>query len=104
MVGKIGEETASLVHVGSFFRINVANIPAGGDDMKFIFTADKKITGEFVIDLGGNTLSGVATSAAASSLFTVRSGGTYLEDPTDYLVTGYAAVQTDGRWVVSPAG
>lgn len=55
MVGKIGEDTASLVHVGSFFRINVANIPAGGDDMKFIFTADKRITGEFVIDLAAET-------------------------------------------------
>jgi len=55
MVGKIGEGTAYLAHVGSFFRISVSNIPAGGDDMKFIFTADRRITGEFVIDLSAET-------------------------------------------------
>lgn len=55
MVGKIGEGTASLAHVGSFFKISVSNIPAGGDDMKFIFTADRRITGEFVIDLSAET-------------------------------------------------
>lgn len=55
MVGKIGDGTAFLAHVGSFFKISVANIPAGGDDMKFIFTADKRITGEFVIDLAAET-------------------------------------------------
>ena len=55
MVGKIGDGTASLAHVGSFFKISVADIPAGGDDMKFIFTADKRITGEFVIDLAAET-------------------------------------------------
>ena len=41
--------------MGSFFRISVSNIPAGGDDMKFIFTADRRITGEFVIDLSAET-------------------------------------------------
>ena len=55
MVGKIGDGAASLAHIGSFFRISVDNIPAGGDDMKFIFTADRRITGEFVIDLSEET-------------------------------------------------
>lgn len=55
MVGKIGDGAASLAHIGSFFRISVDNIPAGGDDMKFIFTADRRITGEFVIDLSAET-------------------------------------------------
>ena len=55
MVGKIGEGTASLAHVGSFFKISVADIPAGGDDMKFIFTADRRITGEFAVDLSAET-------------------------------------------------
>jgi len=55
MVGKIGEGAASLAHVGSFFKISVSDIPAGGDDMKFIFTADRRITGEFVIDLSAET-------------------------------------------------
>jgi len=55
MVGKIGDGAASLAHIGSFFRISVDNIPAGGDDMKFIFTADRRITGEFVIDLSEDT-------------------------------------------------
>lgn len=55
MVGKIGDGTASLAHVGSFFKISVADIPAGGDDMKFIFTADRRITGEFAVDLSAET-------------------------------------------------
>ena len=55
MVGKIGEGTASLAHVGSFFKISVSNIPAGGDDMKFILTADKRLTGEFLVDLSAET-------------------------------------------------
>lgn len=31
------------------------------------------------------------------------SGGTFLEDPTDYLAEGYEAVLTDGIWTVRPA-
>ena len=31
------------------------------------------------------------------------SGGTFLEDPSDYLADGYEAVQADGVWTVSPA-
>ena len=30
-------------------------------------------------------------------------GGTYLEDPSDYVGTGYNAVFSDGRWTVRPA-
>jgi len=55
MVGRIGEEATSLAHIGSFFKISVANIPAGGDDMKLIFTADRRITGEFLIDISAET-------------------------------------------------
>lgn len=55
MAGRIGDGAASLAHLGSFFKIDVGNIPAGGDDMKFIFTADRRITGEFVVDLSEET-------------------------------------------------
>lgn len=55
MVGRIGEGQAMLAHVGSFFRISVDNIPAGGEDMKFVFTTDRRITGEFLIDISAET-------------------------------------------------
>ncbi len=55
MIGKVDGTSATLKHLASFFKIAVNNIPAGGDDMKFIFTADKRITGEFVVDLSADT-------------------------------------------------
>lgn len=50
MFGRIDGYSATLRHLASFFKITVTNIPAGGDNMKFIFTADKRITGEFMAD------------------------------------------------------
>ena len=55
MAGTIDGEKATLRHLASFFRISVTNIPAGGDDMKFVLTADKRITGEFITDLTADT-------------------------------------------------
>ena len=55
MIGRIDGESATLNHLASFFKISVNNIPAGGDDMKFVFTADKRITGEFLVDLSADT-------------------------------------------------
>lgn len=55
MAGRIGNGSATLNHLASFFKIAVDNIPAGGDDMKFIFTADRRITGEFTADLSADT-------------------------------------------------
>lgn len=55
MAGTTDGNSAYLRHLGSFFKITVTNIPAGGDDMKFIFTADKRITGEFLVDLTSAT-------------------------------------------------
>lgn len=55
MFGKIEENSTQLKHMASFFKISVNNIPAGGDDMKFILTADKRLTGEFLVDLSAET-------------------------------------------------
>ena len=55
MIGRVDGTSATLKHLASFFKIAVNNIPAGGDDMKFVFTADKRITGEFVVDLSADT-------------------------------------------------
>lgn len=55
MAGAVDGEKAALSHLASFFKISVSNIPAGGDDMKFIFTADRRITGEFVADMTADT-------------------------------------------------
>lgn len=54
MAGRIEGNSAFLRHLGSFFKISVTNIPAGGDDMKFVLTADKRITGEFVADVSSD--------------------------------------------------
>lgn len=51
MLGRIDGDNASLNHLASFFKIYVAGIPAGGDDMEFVLTADKRITGAFTADL-----------------------------------------------------
>ena len=54
MMGRIENDGATLTHLASFFKISVTNIPGGGDDMKFVLTADKRITGDFVIDLSND--------------------------------------------------
>ena len=55
MFGKIEGNSGTLRHLASFFKITVSNIPAGGDDMKLIFTADKRITGSFTADPSAET-------------------------------------------------
>ena len=55
MLGRINGKSGTLRHMASFFKISVSNIPAGGDDMKLIFTADKRITGGFTADLLAET-------------------------------------------------
>lgn len=54
MFGVVNDGSAVLTHMGSFFKISVTNIPAGGDDMKLVFTADKRITGSFDVDLAAD--------------------------------------------------
>ena len=54
MLGKIEGGNATLNHIASFFKISVSPVPAGGDDMKLILTADKRITGEFAVDLSAD--------------------------------------------------
>jgi hypothetical protein len=50
MFGRITGTSGTLRHLASFFKITVSNIPAGGSDMKLVFTTDKRITGEFTAD------------------------------------------------------
>lgn len=54
MFGYVSNGGAMLTHLGSFFKISVNNIPAGGDDMKFVFAADKRITGGFEVGLSAD--------------------------------------------------
>ena len=51
MYGVIEDGSSVLMHLASFIKISVNNIPAGGDDMKFVLVADKRITGDFGADL-----------------------------------------------------
>ena len=55
MLGRIIDNSALLKHLASFFKITVTNIPAGGEDMQLVVSADKRITGEFIADLAADT-------------------------------------------------
>lgn len=55
MLGMNSGSNAMLMHLASFFKICVSNIPAGGDDMSFVLTADKRITGDFLVDVSAGT-------------------------------------------------
>jgi hypothetical protein len=54
MYGRMTDGVVTLKHLASFIKISVNNIPAGGDDMKFVLTADKRITGVFDVDLSAS--------------------------------------------------
>lgn len=103
MAGRIGNGAAFLAHLGSFFKIDVGNIPAGGDDMKFIFTADRRITGEFVVDLSAETpvmvtddSDGNTVTIGFSNDVAGKSGSFYIPAPTGAYGTITAEVR-DGE-------
>lgn len=75
MAGMIDGGKGQLKHLASFFKISVTNIPAGGDDMKFIFTADKRITGEFLVDLSADTPV-ITTDMKAGNMVTINFSNT----------------------------
>lgn len=76
MAGRIEGNSAFLRHLGSFFKISVTNIPAGGDDMKLIFTADKRLTGEFLADLSSETPVIETDDADGSNVVTINFANT----------------------------
>ena len=76
MAGRIEGNSAFLRHLGSFFKISVTNIPAGGDDMKLIFTADKRLTGEFLADLSAETLVIETDDADGGNVVTINFANT----------------------------
>ena len=55
MSGVIEDDSSVLKHLASFIKICVNNIPAGGDDMKLVLVADKRLTGDFGVDLSSPT-------------------------------------------------
>lgn len=55
MSGVIKDDSSVLKHLASFIKICVNNIPAGGDDMKLVLVADKRLTGDFGVDLSSPT-------------------------------------------------
>ena len=75
MLGKINGNAAQLNHLASFFKLTATNIPAGGDDMKLIFTADKRITGEFTADLAADTPV-ITTDDSAGNTVTINFSNT----------------------------
>ena len=95
-----------------------------GNDMKNVlinvsggvFNGDIALTGGAnktnleTLNISGGTFNGLwgdfysyGADDKALEAITVT-GGSFTEDPTDFLGDGYVAVQTDDRWIVSPAG
>lgn len=68
MFGRIIEGVSELKHLASFIKITVNNIPAGGNDMTFIFTADKRITGDFIADISDNIPTIVTDDSAGNTV------------------------------------
>ena len=75
MLGRINGNGAKLRHLASFFKISVSNIPAGGDDMKLILTADKRITGDFTADPLAETPI-IVTDGSEGNSVTIHFGNT----------------------------
>ena len=71
MAGKISNGGTQLRHLASFFKITVTNIPAGGDDMKFTLTADKRITGAFIANLTAD-IPVINTDSSAGNTVTIN--------------------------------
>ena len=71
MYGRMTDGLVTLKHLASFFKITVNNIPAGGEDMKFVFTADRRITGIFDVDLSAGTPV-INTDDGAGNLVTIN--------------------------------
>ena len=94
-----------------------------GNDMKFVlinvsggtFNGDIALTGGAnktnleTLNISGGTFNGLwvdfySYGAEDKALQAIKvSGGSFTEDPTDYLAPGYTAIQTEGRWIVTPA-
>ena len=73
MFGRIEGGSTTMMHLSSFVKISVSNIPAGGDDMKFVLTADKRITGEFAADLT-SSVPVIQTDEGVGNVVTVTFG------------------------------
>ena len=70
MLGMINGNVVHLNHLASFIKISVTDIPAGGDDMKFILKTDKRISGEFTADLAAETPV-IVTDASEGNTITI---------------------------------
>ena len=70
MLGRINGAIANMNHLASFIKISVTDIPAGGDDMKFILKTDKRITGEFTANLAAE-IPVIVTDASEGNIVTI---------------------------------
>ena len=68
MFGKIIEGVTEFKHLASFIKITVTNIPAGGDDMQLILTADQRITGSFIAELSVDIPTIVTDNSAGNTV------------------------------------
>ncbi len=88
MVAKITEPTQtsySFKHLGGFIKVNVGNVPLGSDT--FVISTDKKIAGNFTVDITAETPVLATEASATDNTFT-------------YKVTSPEAINTTAAYLI----
>ena len=92
---------------GNDMRNVLINVRGGTFNGDIALTGGSNKTNLETLNISGGTFNGqwgfysYGADDKASEAITVT-GGTFMTDPTDYLETGYNAVESEGKWVVAP--
>lgn len=93
---------------GNDMKNVLINVSGGTFNGDIALTGGANKTNIETLNISGGTFNGAwgfysyGDETKAMETITIT-GGTYLEDPSDYVGTGYTAVFSDGRWTVRPA-
>ena len=98
----------ALTGVANKTNLETLNISGGTFNGDIALTGGANKTNLETLNISGGTFNGVwgfySYGDDAKSLEAITlTGGTFLEDPSDYVAAGYQAIQTDGLWRVVPA-
>ena len=93
---------------GNDMKNVLINVSGGTFNGDIALTGGANKTNIETLNISGGTFNGqsgfYSYGAEEKALETIKVlGGSFPADPSAYVPTGYVAVQTDGKWVVSPA-